>query len=1414
MELEKLLDDITKITVQLATTIAQKNKNNDYFINSLCEDIFITTFNEIFECDFKNLNYSKPNAPAVDLFDNSPEKKIIIQVTSDNSPKKLYDTLTKLINNIDKYKDYKNLYLFVLKSKSGSYKQSEVDKTLAGNTEIIFNINQHIFDIHSIPHLIKAQHSSGMSIIKINEIKERLDQSVNALNFKYKKLKLADETSFSKNRFNFPEEKKLDREIVNLDTRKKNNIENLFNNDSTKYVILKSNPGLGKSFSLYSYFKFLFEKATESSDSITPFILNFKDIKPHANFEEHIITHFHKRKNPLLIIDGLDEIGDTVQQGRIEKNLYEYLLEHDNVRCLVSGRYDFITPRTEKYEKLKFEMYELAKIRQDQIEEYLEAKGIYRPMSEDPDYSLIKDALQIPFNLYNVSEYYVTNKRLEKSIVFLNHKRINEDIMKHCSNNEMLLLTSRLVLEKLSLINNITENKFFSIREVAKLLNYNNDTFLSISKIKFLEFDKINETARFSNNQKFFEDILIAYFLREKETDTIFSLFSIGKNELNIPQTWYNALSMLLSLKGIDSDFAKKVIDDYSYILVNADDFGLSNVQKTEIFQKIFNLYEEKDIWIDNIKYEQNTLAKFGDNDLVFDFLIAKLNNPTSNFRTRSKSISLLAKFTPTQYRATILLEVIKNVIRPENNVGDEIPQSYYCLAAYNDYTTLKQKRLLIDNCVNSKDDHLKYNEYVRSAVYYFITSNNLEDEYIDYLLEGLSLLDFDKKGHLPGRGDVTLVDEGFNLDNAFLNIKTKKSILTVIKELFNYFEKYDRYHGFSVFEKILETTKDIITNEKNNKVIIKGLINIFSEYNIREDNWYYWKEAFSNFNLHNFIIETLKGEKVVVRNLINKKILASNFYMSVDVVANLTTANSLPEILLGIDKGLIKMEDAVYLYDYVNTRNPELGKIFKKELINRKATIVPLNKYPTKEEIDAFQKEKFDLLFSHSALLNDLLTFFSKGDEIAFGILGVPNWYDGKFFYNGDIRIEFLRKQFGYKTDKPISKDNVRVLFDDPLIQDKLHRIAFEKLKQFSYNLSEEQQRQLTAWVVSKTEKADFRNAFTVHRDGVSIDPPCMKLYEFKKILNIKFDKQTSLDLLSFYDISNRSYNRENKYDYFNNLVEEINDIGATIQRVNENLELGVKYSSILDNHIMFSAKYNLKENFPLIEKIIEGLMPEIQDGFLSDNPLIVYYSYSKNFDFLRRHIPAVPNDLFWSCIDYLIGEKVHNTFVTDTLNNLYETTDDYSAKLKASNFLIKNNAEGALQKFLETITHIKENNIYVGFRFHEFSFAVSNFKQLDIDSAIGLIKLTYLHEFDNFDHPRNAMIGYFENLIKRDKKKYKKIKKGIEQLIADNREKLKDIQFLEIHLDRLQQTFYSTYKSNYTFNEALKIINKIDCN
>ena len=198
MELENILDEITSINKDLINIIEQKNRSNDHYINDICEDIFITAFNKIFKCNFKNLNYSNPNATAVDLFDSSSEKKIIIQVTSDNKPQKLYDTIGKLALNIDEYKDYKKLYHFILKRKSSSYNQNKIDEKIGTNTNIVFNKNEQVIDVYDIVKLLRNEYSNGLSLSELIEIKESLENSLKGINFTNTKLKKSEIKNFIK----------------------------------------------------------------------------------------------------------------------------------------------------------------------------------------------------------------------------------------------------------------------------------------------------------------------------------------------------------------------------------------------------------------------------------------------------------------------------------------------------------------------------------------------------------------------------------------------------------------------------------------------------------------------------------------------------------------------------------------------------------------------------------------------------------------------------------------------------------------------------------------------------------------------------------------------------------------------------------------------------------------------------------------------------------------------------------------------------------------------------------------------------------------------------------------------------------------------------------------------------------------
>lgn len=172
------------------------------------------------------------------------------------------------------------------------------------------------------------------------------------------------------------------------------------------------------------------------------------------------------------------------------------------------------------------------------------------------------------------------------------------------------------------------------------------------------------------------------------------------------------------------------------------------------------------------------------------------------------------------------------------------------------------------------------------------------------------------------------------------------------------------------------------------------------------------------------------------------------------------------------------------------------------------------------------------------------------------------------------------------------------------------------------------------------------------------------------------------------------------------------------------------------------------------------------------------------------------------------LISDDEQANFVENKLNEFFEGTDDYNLKLKLAAKLLLNNSAGSLSKFVSVIKKIKEKNISTDFHWHEFASSVNGYKHEEIKAGIEMIKLTYIHLFDDFNNPRSAIMGYYYNLIKSNKENYRFITSSIQDLINDNKGKLTNIQFLEMQLPMLRNTYFSAHKSNYTFKLAMKII------
>lgn len=111
---EIYLKEVAKSLALLSNEVTILNAINLYDINIAAEDFFPGLLNLIYGYQLKNVNYLEKNAPAIDLYDEV--NRIAIQVTSDNSSKKINHTIEEFNKN-KSYNRYDRLVFLVLTQK-------------------------------------------------------------------------------------------------------------------------------------------------------------------------------------------------------------------------------------------------------------------------------------------------------------------------------------------------------------------------------------------------------------------------------------------------------------------------------------------------------------------------------------------------------------------------------------------------------------------------------------------------------------------------------------------------------------------------------------------------------------------------------------------------------------------------------------------------------------------------------------------------------------------------------------------------------------------------------------------------------------------------------------------------------------------------------------------------------------------------------------------------------------------------------------------------------------------------------------------------------------------------------------------------------------------------------------------------
>lgn len=618
MPQKEMLDEINELFQRLSFYIESEIRRGRTEIAFLSELFLEELLNEIYKGTyaFKNLNFKKPNYPAIDLGDESNGISFQITVTNKKSriKEKIDNTLEKFFeHNLDK--TYSKLYIFIASGFSdnnndvGKFKDVKCNKGTLKIEPALFS-SENVWDFSNLYHYI-VENRTTIKLEKVIAICKKVKERP--------RLKI----------FDSPEN-----HILRIVTGEKESSDLIKIIKANKKVLLKGEGGLGKSTELEQVAHVL------SNESWYCGLIRLIDYA--TSLEDLIESNFNSWRNipdgfnVLLLLDGLDEVENSIV-SRVENEITQFCRNNKHVHFLISFRnsyHFFYTYTIEENVKGEFISLSLDPISDSFIRNYIETNSHNSlKLIEQLEKNNLFEICRNPFYLVNyvkiensTGEIPLNKSEFFKELIGIrihNEKVKGRNVGKIVSSYERKML---LNLETLALTMQFAGR--YKIQNIDCQSVIDNEKILDSSKRLVLIYQSnLFEHWRFEHNN--FQEYLAAKKLSKYSWEQIQQVIFLPNKKLK--PKWYNALSFLVNLLDVGSDKHKNLIG-----WLNENDtiaftkIGIVHLDKkilTQVFYSIYNYYKTKQI-VFYVEFSAQELANFcqlGENQELIDFLLSEL---------------------------------------------------------------------------------------------------------------------------------------------------------------------------------------------------------------------------------------------------------------------------------------------------------------------------------------------------------------------------------------------------------------------------------------------------------------------------------------------------------------------------------------------------------------------------------------------------------------------------------------------------------------------------------------------------------------------------------------------------------------------------------------------------------------------
>lgn len=1155
-------------------------------------------------------------------------------------------------------------------------------------------------------------------------------------------------------------------------------------------IVLLGNPGIGKSTELEKLFDSLWDKI--DGNGIVPFSINLKNFRKINNFEDLLIfKDWQSLSQIIFILDGLDEISE------IEDFLsaFETFI---NKNKLSNYKY-VISCRTNIFEKYlvnipDFETFYLEDLSIGQSITLLKEKFAIKL-----DYSTILERhyqyLKTPFFLTLFAEYYNSENKLPDSDAIMWQIYVNKhlEIQKNKVKKKKVLNIPQEIkeLKKIAFINEFQHKNFITDEELNEVIGPN---YMQLIENPFL-VNLENENNKFAFEHRQLQEYFVAKTLSEKKFEEILLIIKIG-NLNKVHPTLFNSISFLINLLD-DNEQRNKLIDwiekNQIELLIRADSDRIDENLKIRVFQNYFDyVCIKKSHWITTDRsFSVTEIARFGDNEANFNYLISIIDDKELIFRARISALDLISHFNKVfpvklEYFSSFLIKSLE-----DNENSNQIKSAIlHCI-------------LILKICSNDKNYFLKILDIFKNETSKEINAEILNlmndltfiDSHSDYIME-----EFLRENNIQLRTDKDDVIRGnsYTLNQLILKIKDSN--------IFIDFAKYflDSQYSIDVYSNDLDKLIDKCL--KYEQTEDDFMLRLFKKLDIKKQHFYLEQPMRK-------LISSLSKDSV---GIVFQYLLDNFNFKDINyLLASLADDVNINYVIKRfIEKNDLDYKEIEYFRNIVsNNEKQNLARKFNDELViagfNFEKDLFSDSEIELiREGIKKKPQLNFDLLFKKKKLTGEVLGFFEKNeneiDKTKYYEMQ-KQWYDKNGHGNIiDISLKILSKVLNKFSGSINFNEFEEVLNDnDFLFYEIKSQLEYDKNK--SLIISQIQIEYIENWVSKKVDEINFKNVYTPNSNGFTLLGDYIKwkhVIYFSRRLNLNLPIQFLLNSLIIPETGN--YNEDNE-SLFNFLRDKINNEDLFNSQVISNLKIDSIPTFIFDKHIDYVIEKKLHSAFADVRRYLLDRESE----YNIKNKLVNYYKLEKDVDLLKECAHEIDSFKSWEAIEILMEENIERDFCFHKSVKYLQDVENNSKRFisNALNVLFKLNSVEAVKFYHDFLSIELYASAYLK-AFVNYT-AIENYEILENFFfkiyGRGLVERS-------FSSAANFLSQYISNLSKVDES-YRKTQLILSQILSKLKKGIDDSQIFQINLliDISNNSYYNSKSKPLTFKDALSLVNQI---